>query len=201
MSVVIRFFQLIFTLAIFPFVFAAVYHLPEQVVAYPSDVIKMFEAGAMTFLAVYVFVYSCREIHAAGKVVIEKLFGFAPFLQPVVTKIFSFYLFLIIILFFLLSRGFGQTQFNPVMMFLMGFFFAMHTVLVAVEMQEEDGAKFFKIGYLSSFVSILMVNIMILILLFDCIKGQFTILEYAQKVIESGRSYVMWAIDHRPFQK
>jgi hypothetical protein len=55
--------------------------------------------------------------------------------------------------------------------------------------------------YLSLFIVVLVVNIAILILLFDSIKGKFTFLDYAQKVIESGRGHVIWVIERLPFHK
>ena len=201
MNVLIKLLQLVFTLMILPFVYAAVYYLPSHMVAYPTDAVKMFMVGALAFVAIYLFVYQGREIQAAGQNVISRMFGFSPPLQSAAVKIFSFYLLLAILLFFIVSRGFGVTQYNPHLMFLMGFFFAMHNVLTAVSMQEEDSNKIFKIDYLSSFIMVLTVNIILLILLFDAVKMKWTFGDYAWKVLESGRDTIIWIIDHLPFRK
>ena len=79
-------------------------------VAYPTDVVKLFLCGGVVFVAIYLFLYQCREIQTAGQTVIGKIFSFSPGVQVVMMKILSFYLLLAVLLFLIMNHVWLKLQ-------------------------------------------------------------------------------------------
>jgi len=167
---IVTMFKFIFAVLLLPIVIATFIAFQEHLTMYPASYSEFFRWGVFGFLITFLFLYQFWGVYEFGQRNMQGLFSLIEPANRFVSRIIPFYLTIIMLLFFGTKLLFGSTHVNPYYMFFAGFAFAMHILLTAQEMQDEEKTPI-KPTYLFwmsiSFISIIMVTVLLFDLVFD----------------------------------
>jgi len=168
-----------FLLAVFilPFVFSSAVSFLNEFSLVDKILQKFFWNGAITFLAIYLFVWEPAAIYNQGHKFLELIFGFlkpmfhvAPFLLPI-------YTILIFIIYGLASLWTKDGRLLDYTIFLAGFSIVLHLVFAAKTIRTKKG-DFLKANYIFGFSFIFIVNLILLSACFSLVFKGFSFVNF-----------------------
>ncbi|MBU1869722.1 MAG: hypothetical protein KJ818_04555, partial [Candidatus Omnitrophica bacterium] len=169
-----------------PFVYSSTASFLNEFGVVPKGLQTYFCAGAITFIAVYLFVLEPSMVYNAGHKILEVLFQFftplvkvAPFLLPIYTiVIFVLYKFAALFI-----RSDWLLQYA---MFLFGFTLALHLVFSSKSMRSRKG-DLLKGNYIFGFSFIYIVNLGIMAFCLNLIFKDFSFVDFCNSSYATAR--------------
>ncbi len=174
--------KLIVAVVLIPIVFASVVCFKNNFGSFPSSYNEFFLWGASAFLLVFLFLYQFWGVFEFGQGIISGIFKFAVPADRIIARLLSFYLVFILLLFFFVHSVLGVNTQDHSFMFFSGFFFSMHILLVAQQMQDDEKTPI-KPTYLFWMSIVVIFNICLVILCFDFILEQSTFIKTFKAVV------------------
>jgi hypothetical protein len=181
-------FKFILAIALLPVIIAATMGFERHLIYYPSNYESFFMWGIIAFLITFIFVYQFWGMHEFGLKVVAGVFRFiAPF-NEFFARIVSFYLLGTILVLYVIKHFFHANQYDHYLVFFMGFTLAMHILLVAQELQEQEKAPL-KPTYLLSIGLVYILNILLVVLLLDLVVGRLTFPVFFNALLSKSRNF------------
>ena len=169
--------KLIFAVLIFPLVIASTKSFVDHAADFPPEFQDFFVWGILTFLLIFLFFYQFWGVYEFGQRIISGVFKFiAPFDRYAV-QIIPFYFILVMLLFYVETAFFKTHNFDHYFLYFAGFTIAMHILLAARDLQEQEKTAI-KPTYLFWMGVIYIVNLCLIVLFLDLNSGDFTFPEY-----------------------
>jgi hypothetical protein len=169
--------KLILAVIILPFVYSSIVSFLNEFAWIDKHLQQIFWNGAITFLAVYLFLWEPAVIYNKGHKLLEIMFSFfkpmvnvAPFLLPM-------YTILIFIIYGLLSLGIKSNWLIEYMFFLIGFSAILHLVFSAKTIRSKKG-DFLKSNYVFGFSFIFILNLTLLALGFSLVFNGYSFVNF-----------------------
>ena len=148
-------------ICLLPFVYSLTIAFVKELNLIDAKLQFLFWSGAISFLAIYLFIWEPASIYAKGQKIVEVIFQFfqplvrfAPYLLPVYTIV----LFITYALATLVSKS---TDLINYFIFLFGFSITLHLVFSAKSIRGKQG-DFLKANYIFGFSFIYILNIVLL---------------------------------------
>jgi hypothetical protein len=178
----ISFFKLLLAVLLVPVVFASIVCFKDNLASYPQNYDEFFLWGASAFLLIFLFAYQFWGVFEFGQGIISGIFKFAAPADRVLVKLLSFYLIFVLVLFFFVRSVLDVSTQDHSFMFFSGFFFAMHMLLVAQQMQDEEKTPI-KPSYLFWMSVVVIFNICLVTFSLDMIMDQSTFASVFRSVV------------------
>jgi len=154
---------------------------------YPSSYGEFFRWGIFAFLVTFLFLYQFWGVYEFGQRMMQGLFSFLEPAQRVVARMVPFYLTIIMLLFYISKTFLGVSKVSPYYMFFVGFCFAMHILLTAQDMQQEETTPI-KPTYFFWMTVTFVAVILLTVLLFDLVFDKWTFMKFLQEVRETAEN-------------
>jgi len=151
---------------------------------YPSSHSEFFRWGIFAFLITFLFLYQFWSVYEFGQRSMQSIFSFLSPADKVVSRLIPFYLTIIIILFYVNKTFLGISKVSPYYMFFVGFAFAMHILLTAQDMQQEETTPIKPTYFFWMSVNFVVV-ILFTVLLFDFVFDKWSFPRFLNEVRES----------------
>jgi hypothetical protein len=182
---IVKFF---FFLLLLPVIIAAVLAFQFQVFAIPAPKEQWLLWGMVLFVLVYLFLYNFKEVHSFGQTTVSNLLKFYQPLSAVGGLIIPIYAMLVVCVFLIINvLGLGE-KYQHYGLLALGFTVAMHIVLTAQQMYEEDKSAL-KAQYLFGFGSALVVMLLIISLLISVVVADFSFINFISSLSSKATIY------------
>jgi len=180
--------KLVLTVLLLPLVYACTLKLHAHFDLYPVVYYEMFRWGLIVFLISFLFIHQFWEVQEFGQKIILNLFQFMAPLDRFVSYLLSFYVIVVMLVFYVTTRLLGIDNLDGQFMFLGGFVFGMHILISAQDLQDQEKTPV-KANYMFVILFAFIVNICILILLMDLTVGRFTFLTFISAVAAQAQEF------------
>lgn len=178
----------IIKLAIFvlflPVLIAVIYGLNKEL-ATISDGFQMFWQGAIAYTLFHLFIFTPQSLYRFWQSVFMEICSFAGIVANAIVLCVPIITTVLLLAYFLAVVIFNQTWAQHTLVFFTGFSMALHVILSAQELYEEDESKL-KGHYLFNMQLVFIVNVFLLILLFDLIFKNFSFMGFWQHALKAG---------------
>jgi len=131
-------FKFILSILLLPIVISSFIAFENHLITYPSSYAEFFRWGIIGFLVTFLFIYQFWGVYEFGQRTMQNLFSFLAPADRLLARMIPFYLIIILLLFYATKFLLGASKVSPYYMFFVGFAFAMHILLTAQNMQEEE---------------------------------------------------------------
>ena len=190
---IVVFVKVVLTALLSPVVYHTVMDFREHVGAYPSPVSDFFLWGVFGFVLVFLFVHPFRPMYQAGQNVLMFFFRVIRPLDRPIARVIPFYTAVVLGGYYAADKFFNIGGYEHYFIFFAGFCFAMHMVLLAQELQEEE-ASFLKPVYFFRMGLYLIFNVCVMVLLLDWAVWKFTFFDFVRSVFADARdTYLLTA--------
>ncbi|MBU0548777.1 MAG: hypothetical protein KJ838_00415 [Candidatus Omnitrophica bacterium] len=146
-----------------------------------------FVCGIISFLVIYLFIYSPSKVYQKGQKMTEATFRFISPLVKVAPFVMPIYSIIIFLLYALIFRFVHSQMIFKIFMFLIGFSIILHLVFSAKVLHSRKD-DFLMINYLFSFIFIYLINVALLSLGFSIIFKAFSLNSFCQSSLEISSS-------------
>lgn len=170
-----------------PFVFSSSVSFLNEFNLVNKDLQGIFWNGAISFLALYLFIWEPVSIYNKGHKILEVVFSFfkpmvnvAPFLLPIYTVLFF-------AIYGLLSLGIKSDWLLEYTLFLIGFSTVLHLVFSAKTIRTKKG-DFLKGNYIFGFSFIFILNLVLLAFGFSLIFKEFSFVNFCNISFTTARN-------------
>jgi hypothetical protein len=181
-------FKFILAILLLPVIVAATTGFERHLIFYPSNYESFLMWGIIAFLITFIFVYQFWGMHEFGLKVVAGIFRFiAPF-NEFLARLVSFYLLITVLALYVIKNFFHISQYDHYLIFFVGFTLAMHILLVAQELQEQEKTPL-KPTYLLSIGLVYIFNILLVVLLLDLVVGQLTFPKFFNALLAKSRNF------------
>lgn len=190
---VIYLLKIIFTVLFAPIVYASAVNFYEHMHVYQANG-EFFKWGIYAFLLVYLFLYRFEKMYQAGQSGMTQIFSFLAPLNQSLARIVPVYTTIILVALLVWNKFRDVSAYSHYFLFFAGFFFMMHILLLARELQDEE-SSLVKPSYLFQ-MSIYFVCILSLgVLLLDLTVWQFTFFDFWANLLTDARNIYQAAIE------
>lgn len=185
-DVLLTFIKVIVGVLLLPVVVACTKVFEAHFSFYPSVYQDYFIWGAGGFVLLFLFIYQFWGIYESGQKIVSGAFKFLHPFHTIFSNLVSFYLVFVLIVFYLLSLLLGKNLDSMGFILAGGFIFAMHIILTALELQEQEKTPFKPNGFFwMTLVFICTVFLMVFFL--DVINGKILIGKFFGSVVEQSK--------------
>ena len=160
-----------------PIVIASFVGFENHLQMYPANYAEFFRWGIIAFLITFLFLYQFWGVYEMGQDLMQSLFTFITPFNKIIARLVPFYLMIILALFYFTKKLLGIQEVNPYYMFFVGFAFAMHILLTAQDMQEEEKSPI-KPTYFFWMSLCFVLVLAMTVLLFDLVFNKWTFPQY-----------------------
>ena len=150
---------------------------PKAINTFPGNYPEFLYWGMLSFLLVFLFVHRFWGVYEFGQKIISGIFKFAAPLDRVIAYLLPFYPTLMLIIFFIVSGLLQIKSYDHYFVFFAGFLIAMHVVLVAQELQEQEKSVF-KPAYFFLMSIVFIANVLWIMLFFDFLIKDFSLPQF-----------------------
>ena len=186
--------KILFTVLFAPVVYATGVNFCQHLNVYPAPHGEFFKWGMYAFLLVFLFLHRFDKMYQGGQSVITGLFKFLTPLNHALARIIPVYTLLIFVVFFIWGKLHDLTPYVHYFQFFAGFFFMMHIILLARELQDEE-SSFIKPSYLFQMSLYFVLSLCVMVLLLDLVVWQSTFLQFGGDVFRDARDIYLTAIE------
>ena len=170
-----------------PIVIATFVGFEHHLVNYPTSHGEFFRWGIFSFLITFLFLYQFWGVYEFGQRSMQSLLSFLDPADKIAARIFPFYLTIIMLLFYVSKTFLGVSRVSPYYMFFVGFAFAMHILLTAQDMQQEETTPI-KPTYFFWMSVIFVAIILLTVVLFDLVFDKWTFTRFLHEMRETAES-------------
>jgi len=164
-----------------PIVIASFVAFESHLATYPSSYAEFFRWGIVGFLVTFLFLYQFWGVYEFGQEIMQSVFTVFTPINKVLARLVPFYLTIILVLFYINKLLMGAPKVSHYYMFFVGFAFAMHILLTAQEMQEEEKTPI-KPTYFFWMSLCFMVVLALTVLLFDLVFDKWSFPKYLGEI-------------------
>jgi hypothetical protein len=165
--------KIVLAVLIFPVVWACGVVFQEHVMAFPHAYGEFFFWGMFGFLLLFLFFYQFWGVYEFGQKIMTNIFQITFPIGRIFVSSIPLYLTAILLAYYVIKNILGIQITDLYFMFFAGFVFAMHVLLTAQEMQQQEKA-FIKPGYLFYMGIVAVLMACITVLLFNLVFKEFT---------------------------
>ncbi|MFA5088694.1 MAG: hypothetical protein WC552_06630 [Candidatus Omnitrophota bacterium] len=176
---VLKFFLFVF---LAPVVIAVSVSFGKEIQELPAELAENFFWGVAGYVILYLFLIKLKALFQFAQRLVFDLFRFSPAIGRVTQLILPFYAVLLMIVLYFKASLFKEIWIENYFVFLVGFTFAHHIVLVAQELYEED-AVILKPHYLLMMGLTYIANLSLVAGLLDLIYPRFSFLSFFDRSI------------------
>ena len=179
-----------------PIVISALIALHKHVISqYPGHEDWFFIWGEEAFLIAFLFIHQFEAFYAFGLKIMQKLFGFLTPLDKFIPYILPAYLTLMTLIFYAVKQiWFKSDAYDHYVIFFAGFFFALHIVVTAKDLQECE-KSIIKPDYLLTMCFAIIVSTCVTILLLDLVLHKMTFVDFFESAIIRAKEMYVWCFD------
>lgn len=189
--------KLVFTVLFAPVVYTSAVNFYDHLAVYPSPHGEFFKWGMCAFLLIFLFLHRFDKMYQGGQSAMTEVFRFLTPLNHALARIIPVYTTLILTALFAWGKFHDVGPYVHYFHFFAGFFFAMHILLLARELQDEE-ASFIKPSYLFGMGLYFVFSLCVVVLLLDMAAWQFTFFQFGGDALSDARDIYMVAI-HKIF--
>ena len=189
--------KIIFTVLFAPVVYASGVNFYQHLNGYPAPHGEFFRWGMYAFLLVFLFLHRFEKMYQAGQSAMMELFKFLAPLNYALTRVIPVYTLLLFVVFFIWGKLHDLSLYIHYFQFFAGFFFMMHILLLARELQDEE-SSFIKPSYLFQMSLYFVFSLCVMVLLLDLVVWQSTFLQFGSDVLADARDIYLVVI-HKIF--
>ncbi|HQP09960.1 MAG TPA: hypothetical protein PKV41_01075 [Candidatus Omnitrophota bacterium] len=175
--------KIILAVLIFPVVWACGVVFQQHIMALPHSYGEFFFWGILGFLLLFLFFYQFWGVYEFGQRVMTSIFQVTFPIGKIFLNIIPFYLTVILLLYYVMTNFLGIKITDFYFMFFSGFAFAMHILLMAQDMQQQE-KTLIKPAYLFAMGIVTVLMIFVTVLLLDLVFKRFTFPEFFDAVSE-----------------
>ncbi len=186
--------KIIFTALFAPVVYAGAVNFYEHLNAYPPPHGEFFKWGMCAFLLVFLFLHRFDKMYQAGQATMTELFKFLTPLNHALARIIPVYTLLIFVVLLIWGKLHDLSAYVHYFQFFAGFFFMMHVILLARELQDEE-SSFLKPSYFFQMSLYFVFSLCVTVLLLDMAVWQATFLQFGGEVLTDARDIYLAAIE------
>jgi len=186
--------KIVFTVLFAPVVYASSVNFYNHLNVYPAPHGEFFKWGMCTFLLVFLFLHRFDKMYQAGQSAMTEVFKFLTPLNYAIARIVPVYTLLIFVVFSIWGKFHDLTPYVHYFQFFAGFFFMMHIILLARELQDEE-SSFIKPSYLFQMSLYFVFSLCVTVLLLDLAVWQSTFLQFGGDVLRDARDIYLAAIE------
>lgn len=179
--------KLLLAVAFSPILWVMVTNALEYLKTYSKEDQGAVFLGTVVFLLIFLFFNRLHIIYDIGQKIIGNIFKFLAPLDRFITNLFPFYFFVILLASFIFSKFLKLGQFNSQFMFLLSFFFTMHFLNLAVELQEQEQGLV-KPNYLLVLCLTMILEILLVVLLFDFVFARSAFNDFIGSVFNDSQN-------------
>ena len=172
-KVLINITQFVLAILLIPILYTSIEGFFHHFLNYPDIYQEFFFWGMMSLVLMHFFIFKPQALYEFGQNLVGAAFKFISPLDRFFSFILPFYTIIIFLLLYLVTFLFKTGKFDHYFMFFGGYAFAMQLVFVAEELQEEGGSTL-RPAYLFIMSLVFILNIFLLVLLFDLVLKKFT---------------------------
>lgn len=155
---------------------------------YPSSHSEFFRWGIFAFLITFLFLYQFWSVYEFGQRTMANMMSFLSPADRIIARLVPFYLTITMILFYGSRAFFGVGKVSPYYMFFAGFAFAMHILLTAQDMQQEETTPIKPTYFFWMSVNFVVV-IILTVLLFDLVFDKWTFPKFLNEVLDATEKF------------
>ncbi len=186
--------KVIFTALFAPVVYTGGVNFYQHLNDYPAPHGEFFKWGMYAFLLVFLFFHRFEKMYQAGQGVMTEMFKFLTPLNHAIARITPVYTLLILVVLLIWGKLRDLSLYIHYFQFFAGFFFMMHIILLARELQDEE-QSFLKPSYLFQMSLYFVFSLCVMVLLFDLVVWQSTFLQFGGKVLTDARDIYLAVIE------
>lgn len=185
--------KIVLTAVASPVVYHIAMNFRDHVGAYPSPVSDFFLWGVFGFVLVFLFAHQFRPVYQAGQSVLMFFFKVIRPLDRPMARIIPFYTAVVLAGYYAADQFFNISGYEHYFMFFAGFGFAMHILLLAQELQEEE-TSFLRPVYFFRMSLYFIFNVCLMVLLLDWAVWKFTFFDFVRSVFADARDTYLLTI-------
>jgi len=142
--------------------------------------VPLFWYGILTYVVTHLFVVNFQGVYQGGQKIFSDGLKFSPFLSSFVPLIIPLFPLVLLISFFICMKFFAMREWEPHFIFFSGLTFAMHLILTAQILREED-TSIFKTHYFLVMSLGYVFNLLIIASLLDLNFNSFSFARFVQE--------------------
>ena len=187
-QILISAFKFVIAILLFPMVVASAISFSGHLSTYPATYEEFLMWGIGAFLLLYLFFHQFWGFYEFGQKIVANIFKFIAPLDRLVTNLLPFYLVLILLAFYVTKEFLKIKSCDPYFIFFAGFALAMHIILAAQDMQNQEKSPI-KPTYLLEIAFVVVVAVSLSILLLDLIVGKWTFPDFLTSTMDLSLEY------------
>ncbi len=174
--------KFIFSFLILPVVIFSVTNFLKLLSGYSAGLGDFFVWGVGSFIFAYLFIYQFWNIYEFGQNVVRVVFGiFAP-ANLLISRFIPLYLTIVYVSYCMADKVFGIRGYDQYFMFFAGFFFGMHILSTAQDLQDQE--KFVvNPSYWITMEMIIIFNVCLAVVVFDFTNSQITFPRFFDSIL------------------
>ena len=176
--------KLVFFVLLLPVVYASCLQLYEHVNTYPKDFRVYSGLGAIVFFLIFFFIYQFWGLYESGQKMKMGLFRFLAPCDKFLCNVLPFHFIAIMLAFYVMRRFLDSFAYDFQFMFFAGFAMAMHIILVAHDLQEQEKSPV-KPDYLFTIVLAMIINASLFVLMVDFVRETWTFPMYISRTLSN----------------
>ncbi|OGX27347.1 MAG: hypothetical protein A2705_04855 [Omnitrophica WOR_2 bacterium RIFCSPHIGHO2_01_FULL_52_10] len=186
--------RIIFTVLFAPVVYASGVNFYNHLDVYPPPHGEFFKWGMCAFLLVFLFLHRFDKMYQGGQSAMTEVFKFLTPLNHAIARTVPVYTLLLFVVFFIWGKLHDLSAYVHYFQFFAGFFFMMHIILLARELQDEE-SSFIKPSYLFQMSLYFVFSLCVMVLLLDLVVWQSTFPQFGGDVFRGARDIYLAAIE------
>lgn len=171
-----------------PFIAAVTISFQREIFELKSVYHHSFYWGVLAYVLLNLFLTDLNWLYKFGQAITYEFFRFWDPLAKVLPYVIPIYTLLFLGAYYLSTQMLGQFINSPFWFFMIGLTFAMHIVMAARELYEADRAVF-KPNYLFEMMLVYIVNILIMVQLFNVTALRFSLFAFVQTVMDLTQNF------------
>lgn len=160
-----------------------------------KEIYHLFTCGVVTYVVMHLFFVNFQGVYQSGQKIFSDGLKFSPFLSSFLPLALPLFPVILMVIFFICSKFFSMKEWEPYFIFFTGMTFAMHLILTAQIIRDEDGG-IFKAHYFFIMSLGFVLNLVILASLLDLNFTSFSFMNFFDKSVENVESIYLY-IYHR----
>ena len=180
--------KFVFFVLVIPLIAAVTISFQKELSELKTVYHHSFEWGIVTYSILYFFLCDLVWLYKFGQSVSGEILRIWEPLAKVMPYIFPIYTVLTVGAYYIVVRVLGMGPNQGWWFFVMGFTFAMHLIMTARELYEED-TSLFKPNYLFEMTLVYVLDVFLMVQLLNATAWKFSLVAFAQTVIDLTRDF------------
>ena len=158
------------------------------------EIYHLFLWGVITYVVTHLFFVNFHGIYQGGQKIFADGLKFSPFLSSFVPLVLPLFPMILMVAFFVCAKFFAMKEWEPYFVFFTGMTSAMHLILTAQIIREEDGGVF-KAHYFFTMSLGIIFNLIILSALLSMNFSSFSFMGFFDRSLEEVKNIYFFVYD------